>query len=505
MSRCRSPVLVLIVTVGAAVPITGAQSLTTTFSGTVQSIGNGAGTFFDVTALDPGGIVVDGFDVHLGATAGTAVPVHFYYRPGSYVGLEQDMTQWRYLGHRVVVAAGVGNPTPVDVGGVHIRHNETIGFRFGNGASNQRYNTEATTEPQYFNDDLRINLGAAQNTSFFNSAVAPRGWNGTIHYTLGASVADGACCLPDGTCIEGRIEVCHIGAGTYQGDGTACAALPGGCPPPEPGACCFADGSCSLEMRDPCQLLGGIFNGDGTPCSASSCGRLDAFSTTITITTGQYAGNFFNVSAIAGLDIEITGWDINLSSSAGTLNSVRVYYRPGPWEGFHNDAAAWTLVDEVLVTAAGPGNPTRVALRGPIIPAGQTYGFRLGPQLGALRYTSTFAPSIATDHVELIRGAAQGALFATSLIQDRGWQGVLHYRTIDTSPPCYANCDNSTTPPVLNVEDFVCFINEFANGLALPPSQQITHYANCDQSTTEPILNVEDFICFVNEFAQGCP
>jgi hypothetical protein len=70
---------------------------------------------------------------------------------------------------------------------------------------------------------------------------------------------------------------------------------------------------------------------------------------------------------------------------------------------------------------------------------------------------------------------------------------------------CYANCDHSTTPPVLNVEDFVCFINEFANGLALSSAQQIVHYANCDNSTTDPVLNVEDFICFIDQFAQGCP
>jgi hypothetical protein len=74
-------------------------------------------------------------------------------------------------------------------------------------------------------------------------------------------------------------------------------------------------------------------------------------------------------------------------------------------------------------------------------------------------------------------------------------------------PPltCYANCDGSTTPPILNVEDFTCFINEFAAATALPHEQQLTHYANCDSSTTPPVLNVEDFTCFINRFAQGCP
>jgi trimeric autotransporter adhesin len=70
--------------------------------------------------------------------------------------------------------------------------------------------------------------------------------------------------------------------------------------------------------------------------------------------------------------------------------------------------------------------------------------------------------------------------------------------------PCYANCDQSTTAPVLNVEDFICFINEFAAATALAPSQQMSHYANCDGSMTTPVVNVEDFVCFINRFAAGC-
>jgi hypothetical protein len=60
---------------------------------------------------------------------------------------------------------------------------------------------------------------------------------------------------------------------------------------------------------------------------------------------------------------------------------------------------------------------------------------------------------------------------------------------------CYANCDASTIPPVLNVADFTCFLNLFAGG---------DSRANCDGSTTAPILNVADFTCFLNAFAAGC-
>jgi hypothetical protein len=68
--------------------------------------------------------------------------------------------------------------------------------------------------------------------------------------------------------------------------------------------------------------------------------------------------------------------------------------------------------------------------------------------------------------------------------------------TITRQYVCPANCDGSTSEPVLNVQDFGCFLNKFASGDAA---------ANCDCSTAEPVLNVQDFACFLNQFAAGCP
>jgi hypothetical protein len=60
---------------------------------------------------------------------------------------------------------------------------------------------------------------------------------------------------------------------------------------------------------------------------------------------------------------------------------------------------------------------------------------------------------------------------------------------------CYANCDSSTAPPILNANDFQCFLNHFAAGASS---------ANCDGSTAQPVLNANDFQCFINAFAGGC-
>ena len=67
--------------------------------------------------------------------------------------------------------------------------------------------------------------------------------------------------------------------------------------------------------------------------------------------------------------------------------------------------------------------------------------------------------------------------------------------SVGTSTGCYANCDNSTAPPILNANDFQCFLNAFAVQ---------SDYANCDHSTNPPVLNANDFQCFLNAFAVGC-
>jgi outer membrane protein assembly factor BamB len=79
-------------------------------------------------------------------------------------------------------------------------------------------------------------------------------------------------------------------------------------------------------------------------------------------------------------------------------------------------------------------------------------------------------------------------------VSSGGFQ-YLDLLTLGGPQPCYANCDGSTTEPILNVADFTCFLSKFAAG---------DPYANCDGSTTEPILNVADFTCFLSKFAAGC-
>lgn len=80
----------------------------------------------------------------------------------------------------------------------------------------------------------------------------------------------GACCLPDGTCIEVGKFACQAAGGTYRGSGTRCALAQ--CPVVGvSGACCLSDGSCVELTETYCDDLGGSYQGAWTECATTEC------------------------------------------------------------------------------------------------------------------------------------------------------------------------------------------------------------------------------------------
>jgi hypothetical protein len=224
------------------------------------------------------------------------------------------------------------------------------------------------------------------------------------------------------------------------------------------------------------------------------------------------------------VDSGLTGLALRLPTSATatwptaemTYPSYEIYLGPSV------APADRSLVD-LSFNAAGPQLQVR---SGPLVIPADSFSFGSSP--------NPFGPTIQFDQpytyagghllVEFRHTGASGAIRSVDALgtSTLGYGADFSAAWVSTSSPnpgnfavtqlmysatggCYANCDGSTVEPVLNVEDFTCFVNEFAQGLALPTPQQITHYANCDNSATEPVLNVEDFICFVSAFAAGCP
>lgn len=71
------------------------------------------------------------------------------------------------------------------------------------------------------------------------------------------------------------------------------------------------------------------------------------------------------------------------------------------------------------------------------------------------------------------------------------------YSESSTFTVCYADCDQSTGPGVLDIFDFLCFQNAY---VALDP-----YACDCDTSTGPGVCDLFDFLCFQNAFTLGCP
>jgi hypothetical protein len=92
----------------------------------------------------------------------------------------------------------------------------------------------------------------------------------------------GACCLPAlPGCITAILRDCTAQDGTFMGAGTGCGACDG--------ACCIPDGSCINPNRAQCEALGGNFQGEGTECTFSPCSIVPV-ALSATIAVGESGG-----------------------------------------------------------------------------------------------------------------------------------------------------------------------------------------------------------------------
>jgi subtilisin-like proprotein convertase family protein len=326
--------------------------------------------------------------------------------------------------------------------------------------------------------------------------------------------AAGACCLANGSCVQATAGNCALQSGTFRGAGVTCANA--NCPQPSTGACCLPNGTCSLLSQSACNTQAGVYRGDGSVCSVTSCA-----------TYYPYAG--FSVAIVDGGPVNGTpGPDaeaIIIVNDHGSITDLDV--------GFFIEHS---FQGDLRVRLKGPGGQTvDLVTRPGVAPPKFTPGTTVGFGFGNDNYGTPVVPFICDD--ESSRGIYDSAVGApgvgtaagTTDVQGR-WKpiqplsvfdgtdgfgiwtlivndhaaadtGALHdfrlyiNRNSGGGPTCYANCDHSSIPPCLNVNDFVCFNTQYAAG---------SSYANCDLSTLPPILNVNDFVCFNTKFAAGC-
>ncbi|MBL9030374.1 MAG: hypothetical protein JNM80_01530 [Phycisphaerae bacterium] len=202
--------------------------------------------------------------------------------------------------------------------------------------------------------------------------------------------------------------------------------------------------------------------------------------------------------------LSLTSICATLNVPAGTPVILTLYGRTDSYVGYEASPIGWSLLHSRQVISAGPSQPTGMGVQSFPVAFLQVGSSRRGFALLAdvpkgTTMSVAESPPAATTYADgtlrLHIGPATGSPPWSAIVVPAA--AMVGRITYEPYTPCmvYANCDGSTTPPALNVNDFVCFNEYFAAGFTL---------ANCDQSTTPPVLNVLDFICFLNAYARGC-
>jgi hypothetical protein len=142
------------------------------------------GCMFNITASQD--ITVICFDANL--YAGTTADYEIYYRPGTYVGSENNAAAWNLVGTTTALtSAGSNVPTniPIPVN-VFIPAGQTYGFyvtnTFGGGTSY----TDGTGANVLLGSDASISINGGVGKSYpFGLTFSFREFNGAVHYTPG--------------------------------------------------------------------------------------------------------------------------------------------------------------------------------------------------------------------------------------------------------------------------------------------------------------------------------
>ncbi|MFN0133398.1 MAG: GC-type dockerin domain-anchored protein [Phycisphaerales bacterium] len=226
---------------------------------------------------------------------------------------------------------------------------------------------------------------------------------------------------------------------------------------PGVGACCKPDGTCEVLAVAACQQISGTYRGDGTSCATANCPQPSG--------ACCFPGGCITFSQTECAQIPQSTWLGVGTACAGSVCPLGACCLP------------------IGTCVGGISSAACIGQGGVFQGVGSNCGGVSCPQ-------PTGACCLTNGNCLLLTSANCG------LISGSVWQGPLTTCGVgQCSTPCYPNCDQSTVAPILNVNDFTCFLNKFAAG---------DSYANCDQSTVVPVLNVNDFTCFLNKFAAGC-
>ncbi len=143
-----------------------------------------------------------------------------------------------------------------------------------------------------------------------------------------------------------------------------------------------------------------------------------------------FAGNIFNIINTSSSSITITGFSQGGTNTTAAVD-MEVWMYAGDYLPLINDTISWTMVGSAtvdLVTGVASGY---IPVTGVIIPAGATYGFRVGSTGASIAYTNGTGTSGVTpwqSNSDLTITEGHGGSYPFySQNTPRNWNGTIHY------------------------------------------------------------------------------
>jgi hypothetical protein len=210
------------------------------------------------------------------------------------------------------------------------------------------------------------------------------------------------------------------------------------------------------------------------------------------------AGTTMGQNVIVNGDFEtgdFTGWTVmNTANGVGAPGTVELVDIDGPGPLTDSLAAKFYVGQAVFMSGAQEGVELSQTVN---LQSGTDYTFDM--DWAALRVSSTNNAeggvfTVLIDGVQMAQGAAGST---SSAFPKYGHINFIH--TAAATGP--ATVTIRITRPFTSPGDLSQHVDNVTfTGTGGP----VPCYANCDGSTTEPILNVADFTCFLSKFAAGC-
>ncbi|MBT3418183.1 MAG: hypothetical protein HN427_05350, partial [Flavobacteriales bacterium] len=143
-----------------------------------------------------------------------------------------------------------------------------------------------------------------------------------------------------------------------------------------------------------------------------------------------FAGNIFNIINTSSSSITITGFSQGGITTASSVD-MEVWMYAGDYLPLINDTISWTMVGSATVNLVAGVASGHIPVSGVIIPAGATYGFRVGSTGASINYTNGTGTSGVTtwqsnSDLTITEGHGGGYPFY-SQNTPRNWNGTIHY------------------------------------------------------------------------------